>query len=241
MIFIAKYTDQGGRKTNEDSCDIFTKGNELCAVVADGLGSYGGGDAASMCAVKEIEKAYRQEAGEWSSERIYRCLSQINTAVYQMQTPTCKMKTTIAVLFVSSTQCRWAHVGDTRIYHFVNNILKDMTLDHSVPQMAVLSGEITQAQIRYHKDRNKLLRALGYQTAIQIDISEPVSIEQDNHAFLLCSDGFWEYVEENEMVATLSEADNPVVWLNKMTVILRSRVPKNHDNNTAVAVWIKNK
>lgn len=131
-------------------------------------------------------------------------------------------------------------MGDTRIYHFLDNELKVMTLDHSVPQKAVLSGEITQADIRHHKDRNKLLRAMGYQEEVEADVSAPIDITQGNHSFLLCTDGFWEYVEEGEMADTLAISVNPVEWLNRMTAILQSRVTGKNDNNTAVAVWIKN-
>jgi serine/threonine protein phosphatase PrpC len=116
-----------------------------------------------------------------------------------------------------------------------------MTIDHSVPQQAVLAGEITQAEIRHHKDRNKLIRALGQKGDVKADISEFEDVSEGNHAFLLCTDGFWEYVEENDMMQTLAESPNPVIWINKMTELLQQRVNGKNDNNTAVAVWIKNK
>ncbi len=231
MLYMANYTNQGGRPYNEDSYGVFTKGNGLCAAVADGLGGYGGGDIASRTAVNMIGDFY-MEASDLSGKRIRDWFSQINRQVYDMQTGECKMKTTLAVFFASSTQCRWAHVGDTRVYHFLNNDLKDMTLDHSVPQMAVFSGEITQAEIRQHKNRNKLLRAIGYQTEIEADVSTVIDITRGNHSFLLCTDGFWEYVEEDEMADTLAQSSNPVEWINKMTVILQSRVTGKNDNNT---------
>lgn len=242
MIYMAKYTNQGGRAANEDSCEVFAKGNgQLCAVVADGLGSYGGGDTASMAAVEMIGNFYMSMPSvDVSAGQIEEWFAQINKLVYHMHTNECSMKTTLAVLFANGAQCRWAHVGDTRVYHFVNGRLCDMTLDHSVPQMAVLAGEITQSEIRRHKDRNKLLRAMGYQMEVQVDISEPADITQENHEFLLCTDGFWEYVEESDMMSTLSQSKNPVEWLNRMTDILQSRVTGRNDNNTAVAVWIKN-
>lgn len=239
MLYMANYTNQGGRPYNEDSYGVFTKGSGLCAVVADGLGSYGGGDVASGTAVTMMGDFY-MEAQDLSGKRIRDWFAQINRQVYQMHTNECRMKTTLAVLFASSTQCRWAHVGDTRVYHFLDNDLKDMTLDHSVPQMAVFSGEITQADIRRHKDRNKLLRAMGYQTEVEADVSAPIDIAQGNHSFLLCTDGFWEYVEEEEMAGTLAQSSNPVEWLNRMTAILQSRVTGKNDNNTAVAVWMRN-
>lgn len=239
MLYMAKYTDQGGRRSNEDSYGIFAKGNELCAIVADGLGSYGGGEIASKMAV-DMLRDYYMSAHQISQNGIENCFTQINQAIYGMQTEQCKMKTTVAVLFASGSQCVWAHVGDTRIYHFVDNRLKDMTLDHSLPQMAVFKGEITQSEIRHHKDRNKLLRAMGYRNPVQVDVSPVGDVSTGDHAFLLCTDGFWEYVEEKDMIETLERAQNPVQWVKDMTNILQSRVDGKNDNNTAVAVWVKN-
>jgi serine/threonine protein phosphatase PrpC len=237
---MSKYTDQGGRRENEDSYGVFTKGITVCAVVADGLGSYGGGKAASTKAVELVENFYKSSP-EISSDMIASCVAKINNEILAMQTGECRMMTTLAVLYLSGSQCIWAHVGDTRLYHFIDNKLVKMTIDHSVPQQAVLAGEITQAEIRHHKDRNKLIRALGQNGDVKADISEFEDVSEGNHAFLLCTDGFWEYVEEDDMMQTLSESPNPVVWIRRMTELLQQRVNGKNDNNTAVAVWIKNK
>jgi serine/threonine protein phosphatase PrpC len=239
MILMSKYTNQGGRRENEDSYGVFTKGKNLCAVVADGLGSYGGGKQASSKAVEVVEK-YFMNVPAISTDIIMSCVAQINSDVCAMQTSECRMKTTLAVLFVCDSKCIWAHVGDTRIYHFVDNQLREVTLDHSVPQQAVISGEITQSDIRHHKDRNKLLRAIGQKGPVKADVSAVQDISQSNHAFLLCTDGFWEYVEESDMERTLAQSANPIEWVNKMSELLQQRVNGKNDNNTAVAIWIKN-
>jgi serine/threonine protein phosphatase PrpC len=109
-----------------------------------------------------------------------------------------------------------------------------------VPQQAVISGEITQSDIRHHKDRNKLLRAIGQKGPVKADVSAVQDISQSNHAFLLCTDGFWEYVEESDMERTLAQSANPIEWVNKMSELLQQRVNGKNDNNTAVAIWIKN-
>jgi serine/threonine protein phosphatase PrpC len=239
MVLMSKYTDQGGRRENEDSLGVFTKGITVCAAVADGLGSYGGGKTASSKAVEVVEKYY-MNAQDISPDMIKACVSNINSEIFAMQTSQCRMMTTLAVLYIIGPQCIWAHVGDTRIYHFIDNRIDKITLDHSVPQQAVMAGEITQADIRHHKDRNKLLRALGQKNEVKVDISDFEDISSGDHAFLLCTDGFWEYVEESDMEETLKESKNPVEWMKKMTGLLQQRVDGKNDNNTAVAVWIKN-
>jgi serine/threonine protein phosphatase PrpC len=81
---------------------------------------------------------------------------------------------------------------------------------------------------------------LGQKNDVKIDISDYEDVSSGNHAFLLCTDGFWEYVEENDMEETLKDSKNPVEWMKKMTGLLQQRVDGKNDNNTAVAVWIKN-
>ena len=240
MILTAKYTDQGGRELNEDSHGIFVKNGCICAVVADGVGGHGGGDKASGLAVRGINKLYQNSQEDLPKEEVSEWVQQINQAVCQMQTKECCMKTTLCTFFTDNWSCFWAHVGDSRIYYFKENKLFSMTTDHSVSQMAALSGEITQDEIRHHEDRNKLIRSIGNQCEIKVDISEWTDVSMGSHAFLLCTDGFWEYVLEEEMEETLRNSRNPVQWIERMSNILRKRVPENNDNNTAVAVWIIN-
>lgn len=239
MILSAKYTSAGGRTVNEDSCAIFEKGAVTCAVVADGLGGHGSGDIASGLAVDRMGTFFEAEA-EVEPNDLSAWFQQINEEIYEKQSRTCRMKTTLAVLVADATKgkCFWAHVGDTRIYHFVEGSFASMTFDHSVSRMAVLAGEITMEQIRHHLDRNRLLRSIG-QEEVRVELSEAVDVVRGNHAFLLCTDGFWEYVEESEMETALREAADPEQWLERMTSLLELRVDGTNDNNTAVAVWIR--
>lgn len=237
MITAAEYTNIGGREINEDSCGTIVQVHRACAVAADGLGGHGGGDIASSTAVDMICKAWRQEQTV-KQEQIDNWFQEINEKICGMQTAGCKMKTTLAVLCCESGRVILAHVGDTRIYHFVDGKLESVTFDHSVSQMSVLAGEITQEQIRHHVDRNRLLRAMGHQDEVQVEFSQPIDITRGAHAFLLCTDGFWEYVLEKDMEELLEQAGHPEEWLEMMAELLSQRVPEGNDNNTAVAVWM---
>lgn len=241
MILAAKYTNQGGRPVNEDSCDIFSKQNSICAVVADGLGGHGGGEIASSMAV-EMAGMFFEAQDSIESSDLYTWFQKINEKVCGAQTDACRMKTTLTLLLADMEKKKsfWAHVGDSRIYHFKDGVMSSVTVDHSVSQMAVFAGEITFEQIRHHEDRSRLLRAIGSQDEVNAEISGECDISTGNHAFLLCSDGFWEYVYEAEMEETLRSSQNPVQWLEQMSLMIQSRVDGTNDNNTAVAVWIVN-
>ena len=132
------------------------------------------------------------------------------------------------------------HVGDSRLYHFRDGKLQKQTTDHSVSQMAVFMGEITTHEIRFHEDRNKVLRALGSDSC-KAELSQQLRVEEGRDAFLLCTDGFWEYVYEDEMEKTLREADSPKDWIRAMEKILKTRVTAGNDNYTAAALFCAGK
>ena len=161
-----------------------------------------------------------------------------NEAVLAIQTPACAMKTTAVVLTVEDNKAVWAHVGDSRLYHFYNGKLVFQTKDHSVAQMGVLLGDITPDEIRFHPDRSRVLRALGQDGELKVDAAER-ELEKGKHAFLLCSDGFWEYVLEPEMEQDLSAAREPDEWIERMRKRLNERIPEDNDNNTAAVAWLE--
>ena len=98
-------------------------------------------------------------------------------------------------------------------------------------------GEITPEEIRFHVDRNKLLKVLGDTEELRIDqIREPVDIEPGD-AFLLCTDGFWEYVYETEMEIDLIKSRSPKEWTEYMVKRLLLRPAAERDNFTVLAGW----
>lgn len=234
MLQIANYTDCGGRPYNEDSCRAVSGLTELCLVVADGLGGHGGGELASSAATEKICLTWNGQADKL---RLVERIQEANKAVLELQTPACAMKTTVVALELEKQNAVWAHVGDSRLYHFHNGKIVTQTRDHSVAQMSVMLGDITPDQIRFHPDRSRVLRALGQKDALKVDCKE-AQLEKGKHAFLLCTDGFWEYVLENEMEEELGKAENPDEWLSLMRKRLSERIPEDNDNNTAAAVWL---
>lgn len=155
--------------------------------------------------------------------------------ILQMQAGTgVNMKTTLAVAYISGGQLTLAHVGDSRIYLFGGGGILYQSTDHSASQLAVSVGEITAEQMRTHEDRNILTRALGMSERLRVDsVSLPC---RQIDAVLLCTDGFWEYIYETEMLDTLSHAASPDAWLGKMRGLLRGRIPTDGDNNTAITI-----
>ncbi len=239
-ITACKYTNIGARPENEDSCECVVDGSRnMCAILADGLGGEGGGAKASQSAVLTVTECFRDHpAGD--PEELADWFSRANEEVLRLQSPQCEMKTTLVVLQISDDRALWAHLGDSRLYHFEDGTIKMRTFDHSVSQMAVLRGEIREEEIRGHVDRNRLLKAIGRGEEVRAECSESLDLaDGKEHAFLLCSDGFWENILENEMEEAYRDASDVREWLRNMVRIVRGRSKPNQDNNTAVAVMIK--
>lgn len=244
-VLVGMYSNQGAREYNEDSCTALKHGNSICAIMADGLGGHGGGDKASQEAVEVIRTHFKSiQANELIHQMEYESwFEEANDNILEMQTNDCKMKTTLAVLCVNRKKkmANWAHLGDSRIYHFVDRKVRFYTFDHSVSRMAVLAGEINIEDVRFHKDRSKLLKAIGRENFAPPEYGEIALSGKGRDVFLLCTDGFWEYVTEDEMEQTLQKASNPEEWLGSMYKILQNKVKRqgiNNDNNSAIALFL---
>lgn len=238
MTFIHdSYTAVGGRENNEDVFTISQIGSAWLYVVADGLGGHDRGELAAEIAVSEIEKKFH-EAPDVFDPVLAICSA--NAKILQEQVNTgLRMKTTVVLACVIKDQIVFAHVGDSRVYAFKDETIVYQSIDHSVSQMAVSSGEITTDQIRGHEDRNMLTRVLGVDKDIKIDTVRFLSSQVD--AMLLCTDGFWECVYEEEMQKTLAISKNPDIWLYKMREIIGKRILLDGDNNTAITIMKRGK
>lgn len=108
--------------------------------------------------------------------------------------------------------------------------------------MLARAGRIESDEIRYHPDRNILLRAMGTEwekPMYEIDALDP---KTEYDAFLLCSDGFWEYIDETKMCSLQRSAHNVEEWMSAMIEIVKTNgFNHNMDNYTAIAVMKNNK
>ncbi|MCI7812462.1 MAG: protein phosphatase 2C domain-containing protein [Lachnospiraceae bacterium] len=241
MVTYAMFSRQGERNNNEDSIRMKEKRGASVFLLADGLGGHGAGEVASQMTVnygiKLFERldsydTYLKELFEDGQRRLLN-LQRIHNASEQM-------KTTLVALLIQKETAAWGHIGDSRLYLFEDGILKQRTLDHSVPQMLVKSGEISEADIRTHPDRNRLLRVMGNEWERETyDLSRPIRLTE-GMSFLMCSDGFWEYITEEWMEHTLRNAKSVAHWLNVMEKIVQENGHgKQMDNFSAIGVWIR--
>lgn len=240
-IDLFTYTNVGARALNEDSCGVKKDSNRCIAVLCDGLGGHNCGEVASRYGVNNIIEGLSLMENV-SSDKIYSIIKAVNNGLVQQQIANPEqngMRTTAVGCVVDDEKLTYFNSGDSRFYFFSNGNLSTMTKDHSVSQMTVEMGEMTFDDIRFDADRNKLLKVLGENTEGEVGtVYNPIPYKKGD-AFLLCSDGFWEYVLEEEMEIDLSKSETAKEWVEYMLVRLLLKFSSENDNFTVIGGIVK--
>lgn len=235
-------TQIGNRDVNEDYAKVAALPNGgSCFVLCDGLGGHGKGEVASELVTNSLIQHFLNNPA-LSRENVASALEAAQAELLDLQSREnmrAAMKTTAVLLLTDQQSAIWAHIGDSRLYLFHKNKIVLRTTDHSVPQMLVLVGEIKEKQMRFHPDRNRLLRVMGAEWSSQrYEISEPRPLTECQ-AFLLCSDGFWEFIQEKPMCKLLKGSTNADEWMQRMTAeVQKNGQQADMDNHTAIAVML---
>lgn len=235
------YTHKGGRQHNEDCLTYKEKDTKATWVLADGLGGHAGGEIASQIGVEAIVDYLDQidEVTPISLKEAVDCANSRVISAQEEQPHTKRMKTTLVAALTDYTKLYWANVGDSRLYFFREGQLIAHTVDHTVSYKAYLAEEIAYEEIRNHEDKSKLLRVVGNDDKCKVDLNEEGIVLQEGDAFLLCSDGFWEYIYEIEMAIDLQKAQTSKHWIDAMLQRHMRRAQANHDNYSVIGVFVK--
>lgn len=232
-------TNPGERAINEDYLDVAVAKDCVSFILCDGLGGHGNGDVASEFVTEHVKD--RLEQGSSLEDSIMGAQEALLEKQI-LENAGNTMKTTVTCLSVGEESARFGYVGDSRIYYFEKAKYKLRSLDHSIPQMLVNRGDIREKDIRHHEDRSRLLRVMGTEwNGPKYQMSEEIPLTK-NSSFLLCSDGFWELIDEKNMSKTLKKAATPKDWLSAMEkIIWDNGRGTNMDNFSAIAVFVREK
>ena len=239
-------TDPGCvRESNEDSGrhiqpnDPETRLSKgTLTIVADGMGGHASGEVASEMAVEIISELYYANNGLEPREALRNAIEIANEEIYGASTTADEyagMGTTLVTLVVQNDTAFCAHVGDSRLYRFRNGALEMVTIDHSQVMEMVTYGIITMEQARHHDDKNVILRAVGTQPSVDVDVSDEFGVAAGD-IFLLCSDGLSDMLEDSEIGAILLAETDMHAAAEKL--IEAAKVNGGHDNITAGIVKI---
>ena len=201
-VQVCALTDVGKvRAVNQDALVV---DEELCLYgVADGMGGHNGGETASAGARDGVIAALQGK--EPSLDALRDAITAANAAIFQQQAADeslSGMGTTLSVIWMSEHFVYLGHVGDSRVYRFREGKLEQMTDDHSLVGELVRAGYLTPEQAENHPNKNVILRAVGTEEGIDIDLA--VEERKPGDLWLICSDGLHGMVKDDKMEAILS-------------------------------------
>ena len=192
----------GGRSENQDFYGTTqTQYGELI-VVCDGMGGHDGGLHAAEIAVKIIIEKVTKSEDTKPANALNAAITKANAAIWEESHVNSSLKgmgTTVVALLLTSDKAICAHVGDSRIYLLRKGKILYRTFDHSHVFEMVKAGLITEEQARLSEKSNIITRALGIQSTVDIEITDNLSYQKGDR-FLLCTDGIWGMLPENDLV-----------------------------------------
>lgn len=195
------------RKNNEDAL-IFIEPETFA--VADGMGGQAAGEIASKILIDTAKNFLPTVPEPHNEDILKKVIMKSNAAILReaANNPNYKgMGTTATILHIYKSRAYYAHVGDSRIYRLKNNILEQITQDHSYVENLVLKGEITAAEARVHPMKNLLTQAVGAVPEVEVDTASfSVNI---GDIFLLCTDGLTNMVDDKKITEILLSSGNP--------------------------------
>lgn len=193
------------RQLNEDFAEIVkNESNQVLAVVADGMGGHKAGDVASFMAASTLKEEFinkqsfttAEEAENWLKTFIQKANDNILT--HAKNNASCEgMGTTIVATIITDQFATIAHVGDSRCYLKSDAGFVQITNDHSLVYELMKTGQISKEEAEIHPMKNVVLRSVGTDEVVKIDIS--TIILEPNNYLLLCSDGLSNKLNDKEM------------------------------------------
>lgn len=242
-LSVAEVSGIGTRSSNQDAIGQAQHQHLACFVVSDGTGGHRGGEVAARLVVDTLLEQFRStpECGEPA------LLAYLDAAAVRVQQARGEqealhdMSATVAALVVDCAGARaaWAHLGDTRLYHFRQGRIRAVTVDHSLAQQLVEAGLVPASQLRTHPQRSMLLAAVGAQG--DVAASSGAAQLEDGDALFICTDGLWEWVDEEAMERALASAADTKAWLAAMCAqadACATEAGKMRDNFSGYAIGV---
>jgi len=187
------------RKVNEDS--ILSKPECAVWAVADGMGGYERGDVASRMIVQNLDLLQDEPALAEIVDNVEDSLISANEQILEyseIMLDNGTLGSTIVTLIIRGSVgvCFW--VGDSRLYRYRKGELKQLSRDHSRVEELIAQGRLTPAEAENHPESNVITRAVGVDSDFAVDIN--VFNVHIGDTFLLCSDGLYNMLSNDEIV-----------------------------------------
>ncbi|WP_456445822.1 PP2C family protein-serine/threonine phosphatase [Thiolapillus sp.] len=229
---LARISLQGDRPNNQDRCGIFNKEGSCLMVLADGLGGHPKGEVAAQIVLNVCGQLFARTPVPVTAPRLFfhHCVNRAHeyiTQYGQNQKPAVAPRTTVVMALLQEGQCHWSYAGDSRFYMLRDGQVYLQSTDHSIAQRDA-NGALTS--------NRALTRCVGGLRSAPMPATEPPVLLRPDDVLLLCSDGLWGQLPQQQLVDTLCN----VFPLDKALQMLGSAAENNgascSDNISAVGV-----
>lgn len=199
----------GRVRTSNQDC-VFCEENAIGSfpnlfLVADGMGGHRAGDTASRMCIEVVAEVIRTTDKKTPVGVFEQAIDEANRVIYEKSVKHIElsgMGTTLVAVTIIEDTAFLVNIGDSRLYHMREH-LRQITVDHSLVEEMVKSGEIQKDEMRTHPNKNIITRALGTDTRVRPDCFEIEVREGD--VLLLCSDGLSNMLEDDRIEKILRE------------------------------------
>lgn len=233
------------RSQNEDAhyaAHCVKTENELASrylfAVADGLGGHRGGAIASRMALKSVKDEFLNWRGGAAKRMVRKALERANDEVFIASHSEPKifdnMQTTLTAVALEEDSLAIGHVGDCRLYRLRNGCIELLTRDHTMANDMLKFHMISKEQAQQHPGRHQLTRSIGSEPFLHIDIIRE-HIQPDD-TYLLCSDGLWSELSDEDINIAMQESNIGTACENLVGLALKAGAP---DNITAIIFRIE--
>ena len=206
-------TDTGKLRSGNQDC-IYCRNDVVGSLpnlfmVADGMGGHKAGDTASRMCIEEMVAYIACTERITPVSAFEQAIENTNRAIYKAATENSQFKgmgTTLVGATIIDDSAYVVNIGDSRLYLMSDNKLRQITVDHSLVEEMVKSGEIKKDEMRNHPNKNIITRAIGTGDFVLPDCFE-IKVKQGD-VMLLCSDGLSNMVDDKKIENILLENDD---------------------------------
>ncbi len=239
---IAALSDIGlRRKNNEDAAYAVCQQYGKLLVIADGMGGHRKGEVASKIVVDSLSIKFNSERHTFNtrrSKKFYKKqMKKANQEIYKLSLSGDEyreMGTTAVSCVIGDKETTIFSVGDSRCYIIdPQGVLKQITKDQTYVELLYESGKISKAEMATHPQKNLLINAVG----INPDLTNCEEFVFSNDAYksiLLCSDGLYNMVSDEEIQATMTSS---LPAMEKARELIKKALNAGGNDNVAVAIW----
>jgi len=230
----------GNRNINQDRFAIIERPDSVLLLLADGMGGYKGGEFAANTFILKMTEAFNNTSLpiENISKFFNNAFKFSHLSIIEMgkqQTPAIQPRSTGIACIIQNGTATWAHVGDSRVYLFRNEMKLIQTTDHSAVEELIQKGELSEEKRLSHPRINQVTRCLGgKKQSVDVTIGEAIAL-QANDYLLLCSDGLWGSLTTEQIIEQIYTKQTLINNLLVMSESAENAAYPKSDNISAVA------